>query len=739
VKVEFTRAMCKASPTPPEDLVERAKAKMQSVKDAGEIESFTIYDTRLKTTWTRLAKDQTFEDQTAITLTLAAGAPELPKITIGTSDNEKAVANLTIATPLAKLKKFRFDWFKKAIQKKLREAGIKDYINNSQLHGAFVRARSGLRVSNLPLAEAPKSKGQSDKHFSVIANKARHEVGVVIRNVRVLKDKSARDSMLKLISQAVRQMQTSSPTYQYIILKKEFMSALQSASDGPELLGIDLPLALLAAVGRPRPVKDSNTAVYPGKGRLEIRMSQDKMEANIVNFDMALYDSPDFEVSLDWVKNELKRLGITVEMTPEIEADLGQAIASGDSLEGVLVAQGEQGMGARGPYLHPIFRDAEGRVSGDLDDDRINLRDLQQRTTVKAEQLVAEVRFKESREQAYNILGQKSHCPPDDELIIRVGDGIQQREAGRFYATCDGIPILEDDSISLSKILVHEGDVNLRTGNIDFDGPVEIKGSIDSGSKVETTGDLIVHGTIRGGFIRCGGTLTAKSGIVTGDSGRVQARGDIDAAFIENSNITCGGNLIVHKALLNSSIISGGEVKVIKTGGLIAGGQISCRESLKTFNLGFRNGAKTVINIGVDWRVELAVRVRSARLEKLQIRQQEDRQYLRELVQKSRAQMTKKHVEMKEEIQDRLTRLRTICDQAQEHLAKAENLLSYNMDSKIFCVDQLSTNVDLHVGGQKIPIPNDVAGVAIISKRRRGSFVQPIEDILAEESGNKAS
>src|SRR5690606_40516113 len=67
------------------------------------------------------------------------------------------------------------------------------------------------------------------------------------------------------------------------------------------------------------------------RGVLFRSVTQDKMEAHIVNFEMSLYDASDFEVAVDWVKNELKRLGITAAMTPAIETDLAQAIASGDS------------------------------------------------------------------------------------------------------------------------------------------------------------------------------------------------------------------------------------------------------------------------------------------------------------------------------------------------------------------------------------------------------------------------
>jgi uncharacterized protein len=741
VKVQFTRAVAKANPEPQADLFSRAKSKMESVKKKGEIESYVVYETRFRKAWEALAEDDDLSNETTISITLAAGAPELPGVTIVPSANEKAIADLTINTPPGKLKEWRFECFKQAVYKKLRESGIKQYANNAQIHGAFIKARGGEHIQALPLSAAPSGGKNSDKLYSVIANKARHEIGVVIRDIKEMRDKDARDAMLKLITQAVRQMQAAAPTKQYKLLKKDFMLALHTAMEGPELVEIDLPIVLLAAIGRAKRIRRAAgiPAKYPGMGKLEFAISDEKMEVNVLNFSLEMYDDPSFEVTLQWVKYELGRNGITSEMTPDLEKACADAITSNESLEGMLVAEGNVGQGGTGPYLHEVFKDADARSDIDLEDGDVDLRDLQQRKTVKANQLVAEVRFNEPSKPAYNIYGEEIERPADDELIIKVGDGIQQNEAGKFYATCDGIPVLDKDSISLSKVMIHQGDVNLRTGNIDFDGPVEIKGSIDNGAKVETSGDLIVHGTIRGGFVRCGGTLTAKAGIVTADQGRVQARGDVHAAFIENSKVACGGDLLVRKALINSTIIAGGSIRTVSKDGVIAGGQISSRESLYTTNLGFKNGAVTRLNIGVDWRVEIAVGIRTSRLDDLQKSQTENRHELRELVQKTKAQLTKKHKEMKEELQDRLTRIRLLVEKAQAHLEKAEKLLSYNSDSKIFVKDQLSSNVDIHIGGQKIAISNDVAGVAILSKRRRGSYIQPIEDIEAEEEDKASS
>src|SRR5207253_1196388 len=128
---------------------------------------------------------------------------------------------------------------------------------------------------------------------------------------------------------------------------------------------------------------------------------------------------------------------------------------------------------------------------------KVELRDTQNRKTALPGDLIAEVMYRKPPIVGKTVLG-KSLLPADNEqLDVAMGDGIEMRELGKYYATVDGVPMVTDNAVAISQILIHEGDVNLRTGNLRFDGPAEIKGSIDSGATVEITGNLIVHGTIK--------------------------------------------------------------------------------------------------------------------------------------------------------------------------------------------------------------------------------------------------
>ena len=731
IKVELLRMQCMASELPPADLVTRARAKMESVKKNGEILDYEIFENRLARVWTAFRNATNVPEGFKLTMSLASGLLDLQGLKVEKTNVDKALVKLKISAPSSTVQTWKYEWFKTFVIKKARDLGVKDHLNNAQIYSAYIRAAGGDPVNEFSIGSTSMGEPQVDKPFSVVASKQRREICVVVRRAKDLMAKPVRDSLLQLVSQAVSKL--SDNNVKYFVQKKDFIAAIQSMLEGPEVLGEDLPSVLLAAHASLATQGSQNSGMNSSApGHIHFNVSDDKLEASIAGFDLAYYKEKDFEVSLSWIQGELHRCSIRSTISEEVAKKISDMIQSKEDLNGVVVCFGLPPVGGREPYIFQSFKDTASKSTPEMDESNIDIRDMQQRTMVKDGQLIAELRYKKPAENGITVYGDVVEPSTNDDLVIHVGEGVQQK-GRRFYATCDGVPVIENESISLNKSLVFDGDVNLRTGNIRFDGPVEIKGAIDNGSVVETTGDLIVHGTIRGGHVKAGGNITVLSGIVTGNQGSIYAGGDICAEFVENSGITCRGNLIVGKAILNCRIVSNGSIEVRAKDGVLAGGKIICREKIKTGNLGFKRGASTDLLVGIDWRIARRIEIRRERLTKLEKASQDYRQNLRELVQKSKTQLTAKHKKMKEDMQQKLVKSKLIIERVEKFLQESAAELTYNSESKILVLDQLSSNVKIQLCGQTIAVSNEVASVAIVPKRRRGSFIVPLEDIEAEE------
>ena len=742
IRAQITKNLALSSPTPPDDVILRAQKKMSSVKKEGDIDFFSVYKSRFTEFWQLCAKKSDLPPHEPLNFTLAEGSPKLDGIKLEPTEAGKAIATLSVDAPSAEVKGWRIEWLIFYINHQLKTLGINNSGNPAQIYGAYLKVINGEPVQDLPLGGAfPPSTTEeiAQKPYSIIANKARKEVTLVIRNISHVVEKIGIARIIEMTKDASEKVSEQfGGTYQ--VLRKEITAGIQQALNGPELLGQDIPLVILAASGSvraaapPPPVRNTPKNLdYPGVGKLNITVTSDAMEASISDFSMGLYQSGDFNITDDWLKNEIARHGISEEMSKPYIKELSTSIIHKENLDGMVVAFGIKSQGGGKPYLHSSFKEAVG-TDDDSTDNVVDIRNLQQKSFVKTGQLVASVHYQNSPKTGKNVYGEDLEPAKNADFYIEVGEGIEERADGKYYATFDGVPLIGKTSISLTKTMVHKGDVNLRTGNITFDGPVEVTGSIDTGSVVHVTGNLTVKGSIRNAFIRCGGDLEVANGIVTGRKGLIHANGNVRAEFIENSTIQCGGSVIVKKAVLNCDIIAGGKIELLdKEGSVIAGGSISCRENLYTGSLGFKNGNVTELNTGVDWKTELSVRIRTQRIEKVQEVQAKDRQTLREVLARKKSQMTEKHENRKKYYQERLVKCRELLERMRVHLENARAQLVYDQEVKVFVAETLYANVKIHVGGTPVLVTQDTAGVALLGKRKRGSKIIPIETAIEME------
>ncbi|MCB9229015.1 MAG: DUF342 domain-containing protein [Deltaproteobacteria bacterium] len=731
-----------------DEIVARAQKKMSSVRQNQEIDAFSVYKSRFSEFCELCLEKEELPLHEALNFVLAEGSPALSGVELQPGDSEKSLALLTIDAPASEVRVWRPEWLQFSIGHKLKSLGIAGKCNSAQIYGAWIKAAHGETVEDLSLCPAPglqSSEGTAQKPYTITANKNRKEVILVIRNLLQLVEQTGIPKIIEMIGEATDKVAEQFGEH-YQILQKNISQEVQQALNGPERIGMDLPMTILAASGwsgagglLPDRPSASKVAHYSGAGKLHIVVSPDGMKALVANFPEDFYQTADFSLNDTWLKNEIARYGISSEASAPYLKDLSEAIRHKESLNDMIVAIGMESVGGRKPYLHTSFEEGSD-IESNHTNEVVNIRNVQKKNFAKAGQLIASVRYQNPPKAGKNVYGELLEASRHEEFHVETGEGVEERRPGRFYALFDGVPSVHNNSLSLTKTMVHKGDVNLRSGNITFDGPVEVLGSIDSGAYVHVSGNLTVRGSVRNAFVRCGGDLEVSHGIVTGRKGLIHANGHVRAEFIENSTLQCGGSLLVKKAILNSNIIAGGKITLLdKKQSVIAGGMVSCRENIYTANLGFKNGNVTQINAGVDWQTELSVRIRSHRIEKVQEVHIKDRQALREITSKKQSQMTEKHVQRKKFYQERLVKGRKLLEHMERHLEHARSQLVYDQDVKIFVAETLFANVDLHVGGSPVQISEDNAGVAILGKRRRGSKIMPIETALEMEKEEKPS
>jgi len=179
-----------------------------------------------------------------------------------------------------------------------------------------------------------------------------------------------------------------------------------------------------------------------------------------------------------------------------------------------------------------------------------------------------------------------------------------------------GQPVLVDHGVMVEPIL-RVGEVNMATGNIHFDGTVQIDGEVTHGMKVQASGDIVVKGTVDGGILEAGGDIHVEGGIIA--KARVQAQGAVSARFAEASSIYAGTVIALDDMAMGCELESLNQITIgekVPQRGRLIGGSATAMMLLRVPLLGSNKSGTTVVKLGANAELEEQMHALNARLEK---------------------------------------------------------------------------------------------------------------------------
>src|SRR5690606_27653982 len=104
------------------------------------------------------------------------------------------------------------------------------------------------------------------------------------------------------------------------------------------------------------------------------------------------------------------------------------------------------------------------------------------------------------------------------------------------------------------------GDLDMKTGNIDFVGNVVIRGNVPNGFEIKAKGDIHVYGTVESAFLYSEGSIFVNAGIVGQGNGKIYAKNNLHTTFINQGNIEVENDVHVSQSILHSTVIAGGSI-----------------------------------------------------------------------------------------------------------------------------------------------------------------------------------
>ncbi len=168
-----------------------------------------------------------------------------------------------------------------------------------------------------------------------------------------------------------------------------------------------------------------------------------------------------------------------------------------------------------------------------------------------------------------------------------------------IFSKVAGHVTLVDDMVFVSDVYQVPKNVDASTGDIEYSGSVEIPGNVLTGYAIKADGDVIVNGVVEGAHIVAGGNIILKNGMQGMSRGRLEAKGNIVAKYLENCTVIAGGS-VMSDAMMHTDVTCKDRIEVSGRKGLITGGHLQTYGNIIASNLGSSMGTDTKIEILAD-------------------------------------------------------------------------------------------------------------------------------------------
>lgn len=259
-----------------------------------------------------------------------------------------------------------------------------------------------------------------------------------------------------------------------------------------------------------------------------------------------------------------------------------------------VVARGEPAVDGEPSRFELLVAEARDRTPQVNERGLIDFREQGAIPTVEAEQALMR-RIPATRGiPGRNVRGETleptpGHNAPFAERLV--GAYVAPDDANLLRAVFSGQPVCLPDGVSVEHVL-RVRNVNLASGNISFDGTVQVEGEVMPDMKIRATGDVIVGGLIDGADVEAGGDVRVAGGIIA--KARVVAGGAIAARFAESALLAAGTNIVIEDSALQSELQANNQIHIgtkATQRGRLAGGSARAMMLIRTPLLGSNKGA----------------------------------------------------------------------------------------------------------------------------------------------------
>ncbi len=329
---------------------------------------------------------------------------------------------------------------------------------------------------------------------------------------------------------------------------------------------------------------------------IEMQISQDRLKAWVRV--LAAYGGVQLTEAL--LKQALEDNGIRFGID---EARLQQIVQEG-TCERELIAEGRPPVQGENARFEPLVRESTHKgVPQEREDGTVDYKDLGLYISVAPGTPLLKRIPPTQGTPGTAIDGTAIPPPPSADRLPHpgVGTALSTDDPDVIVATRAGQPSFIENSVRVDPTLEIEC-VDPSTGNVEFDGNIVVRGSVESGFTVKAGQDLTILDTVEGADLIAGKNLVLLTGIYGRGKSHISAEGNLEARFLSDCTVRCGGNMEITDLIAHCDVECGGILQVGAHGGKgqISGGKLLVLREVRAHILGSVSEALTVVEIGAS-------------------------------------------------------------------------------------------------------------------------------------------
>ena len=293
-----------------------------------------------------------------------------------------------------------------------------------------------------------------------------------------------------------------------------------------------------------------------------------------------------------------------------------------------------------------------------------------------------------------------------------------------LVAAVKGHPVVVPNGVNVDPAL-HVDNVDVNSGNITFDGSLEVKGEVAAGMTIDVTGDVFIQGGVDRAAIKAGQSIKVGGGIFGGDEAappeeepeasldyHIKAGANIEAKFVHLSALAAEHDIVVSEYISHSSAKAGHQLLVgQETGkGIVFGGQCEALHRVAINQLGNDAYLPTQITVGklseltkVYHKLEMELATRSHEAEQLE-------SFLQKTPQGDTPLLGKMPLDKSEKIRNTIVAIHDKMDRTQHLLTALEPELELQKNASIAIARTLYPNAVMIINGTVKRVSEQTSG-----------------------------